>query len=172
MKEIWRFSPKAVEVSPSRLLVSFCCIMAMWLPSSKLSQDPRWRLEVHPPHLSSKLWEGGREERRKGQWLFSQLSRLPFSSLSRSPTCIHFVVQLLSRVQLFATPWTAAHQASLSFTISQSCSNSCLLSQWCHPTISSSVTPFSSCPQSFPASGSFPKSQLFTSGNQSIRASA
>ena len=42
------------------------------------------------------------------------------------------------------------------------CSNSCPLSQWCHPTILSSVTPFSSCLQSFPASGSFPMSQLFT----------
>ena len=46
--------------------------------------------------------------------------------------------------------------------------NSGPLSQWCHPTISSSVIPFSSCPQSFPASGSFPKSQLFVSGGQSI----
>ena len=52
------------------------------------------------------------------------------------------------------------------------CSNSCPLSWWCHPTISSSVTPFSSCPQSFPVSGSFPVSQLFTSGGQSIGASA
>ena len=51
-------------------------------------------------------------------------------------------------------------------------SNSCLLSQWCHPNISSSVIPFSSWLQSFPASGSFPMSQLFTSGGQSIRASA
>ena len=42
--------------------------------------------------------------------------------------------------------------------------NSCPLSQWCHPTISSSVIPFSSCPRSFPASGSFPMSQLFASG--------
>ena len=50
--------------------------------------------------------------------------------------------------------------------------NSCLSSQWCHPTISSSVTPFSSLPQSFPASGSFPMSQLFTSGGQSIGVSA
>ena len=48
------------------------------------------------------------------------------------------------------------------------CSNSCLLSQWCHPTISSSVVPFSSYLQSFPASGSFQMSQLFTSGGQSI----
>ena len=52
------------------------------------------------------------------------------------------------------------------------CSNSCPLSQWCHPTISSSVVPFSSCFQSFPASGSFPMSQLFASGDQSITASA
>ena len=48
------------------------------------------------------------------------------------------------------------------------CSNSCPLSRWCHPTISSSVVPFSSCLQSFPASGSFPMSQFFTSGGQSI----
>ena len=51
-------------------------------------------------------------------------------------------------------------------------SNSCPLSQWCHPAISSSVTPSFSCPQSFPASESFPVSQLFTSGGQSIGASA
>ena len=47
------------------------------------------------------------------------------------------------------------------------CSSSCLLSQWCHPTISSSVIPFSSCLQFFPALRSFPISQLFTSGGQS-----
>ena len=51
-------------------------------------------------------------------------------------------------------------------------SNSCQLSQWCHPTISSSVVPFSSCPPYFPASGSFPMSQLFPSGGQSIGVSA
>ena len=54
----------------------------------------------------------------------------------------------------------------------RACSNSRSLSQWCHPTISSSVVPFSSCLQSFPASGSFPMSWLFTSGGQSIGASA
>ena len=51
-------------------------------------------------------------------------------------------------------------------------SNPCPLSSWCHPTISSSVVPFSSCPQSFPASGPFQMSQLFTSGGQSIGVSA
>ena len=50
--------------------------------------------------------------------------------------------------------------------------NPCPSSQWCHPTISSSVIPFSSCPQSFPASGSFQICQLFTSGGQSIGVSA
>ena len=53
----------------------------------------------------------------------------------------------------------------------RACSNSCPLSRWCHPTISSSVVPFS-CLQSFPASGSFPVSQLFTSGGQNIGVSA
>ena len=52
------------------------------------------------------------------------------------------------------------------------CSDSCPLSQWCHPTISSSVVPLSSCLQSLPASGSFPMSQLFASGDQSFGASA
>ena len=55
-----------------------------------------------------------------------------------------FSVQLLSRVQLFVTPWTAAHQASLSITAPGVYPNSRPLSQWCHPTISSSVVPFSS----------------------------
>ena len=50
--------------------------------------------------------------------------------------------------------------------------NSCPLSRWCHPTISSSVVPFSSWPRSFPASGSFQVSQLFTSGGQNIGVSA
>ena len=89
------------------------------------------------------------------------LSLLQFSS-----------VQSISHVQLFVTPWTAACQASLSITNSQSCSTSCPLNWWCHPTISSSVTPFSSCFQSFPASGSFPMSQFFATGGQCIGALA
>ena len=63
-------------------------------------------------------------------------------------------VQSLSRVRFLVTQGTAARQASLSFTISWSLLKSCLLSPWCHPTISSSVD-FSSCPQSFPASGDY-----------------
>ena len=76
-------------------------------------------------------------------------------------------VQSLSHVRLFATQWTAAPQVSLSITNSRVYPNSCPLSWWCHPTILSSVIPFSSCPQSFPALGSFQMSQLFVSGGQS-----
>ena len=57
-------------------------------------------------------------------------------------------------------------------TTPRACSNSCPWSRWCHPTISSSVVPFSSCLQSSPASGSFPMSQFFASGGQSIGTSA
>ena len=60
-------------------------------------------------------------------------------------------VQLLSRVRLFSTPWTAACQASLSFTSSWSLLNSTPLSQWCYPTNSSSVIPFSLLPSVFPS---------------------
>ena len=72
-------------------------------------------------------------------------------------------VQSLSCVRLFVTPWTAIPGVH---------PNPCPLSQWCHPTISSSIVPFSSCPQSFPALGSLPMSQLFPSGGQSIGVSA
>ena len=76
--------------------------------------------------------------------------------------------------QVFVTPRTEACQASLFFIISQSLLKlmSMSIDSWCHPTISSSVVPFSSCPQSFPVSGSFPMSWLFSSGGQSIGDSA
>ena len=71
------------------------------------------------------------------------------------------------------TPWSAACHDSLSITNSQSLfKNSCPLSKWCHPTISFSVIPFSSCLQIFPASEIFPVSQFFTSGGQNIAVSA
>ena len=81
-------------------------------------------------------------------------------------------VQSLSCVPLFSTPWIAARQTSLSITNSGVHSNSCPSSWWCHPAISSSVVPFSSCPQSLPTSESFPMSQLFAWGGQSTGVSA
>ena len=78
----------------------------------------------------------------------------------------------MNRVWLFVTPWTAAHQASLSITNSWSLLKLISIKLWWHPTISFSVIPFSSCLQSFPASGSFSGSLLFLSGGQSIGVSA
>ena len=82
----------------------------------------------------------------------------------------YFIVQSLSCAQLFVTSWTASRQIPWSSTIYQSFLSA--WSHWCHPTISSSVAPLSSCLQSFPASESFPMSWPFTSGGQSIGASA
>ena len=82
-----------------------------------------------------------------------------------------YSLQSLSRVQLFAIPWTTACQASCPSPTPGACSNSCPSTRWYHPTISSSVVPFSGL-QSFPASGSFQMSQFFSSGGQSIGVSA
>ena len=100
-------------------------------------------------------------------WMLSCKPAFSFSSFTFISS-----VQLLSRVWLCnpmdcSMPGLPVHYQLLEFTQTQ-----CPLSQWCHPTISSSVVPFSSCPQSFRASGSFQMSQLFASGGQSIGVSA
>ena len=82
-------------------------------------------------------------------------------------------IQSLSPVLPFATPWITAHQASpIYHHLPEFTQDSCPSSRWCHPAISSSVVPFSSCPQSLPASESFPMSQLFAWSGQSIGVSA
>ena len=81
-------------------------------------------------------------------------------------------VQSLSCVPVFVTPWTAACQPPCPSPTLGVYPNPCPLSQWCHPTNSSSVVPFSSCPQYFLASGPFPVSQIFAWGGQSIGVSA
>ena len=114
--------------------------------------------------ISSTLWDYNRNEKN-----FANMHFVFFPIIHIK---LHlFVAQSLSCVWLFATPWTIACQASLS-TISGSLLRLRFIESWCHPTISSSVAPFSSCLQSFPASGSFPMMQLFTLGGQSIGASA
>ena len=150
----------------------------------QFSQSICWRVAEDLRHQKG-------EERSPGIWV-------QFSS-----------VQLISRVLLFVTPWTAVCQASLPsptpgisvqfspFQFRRSVmsdslrshglqharipcpsqipgvySNSCPLSRWYHPAISSSVVPFSPCPQPLQTSGSFPMSQFFTGGGQSIGASA
>ena len=106
--------------------------------------------------------------------LFFFLLSLEITKLEDSKSCSWLPissVQSLSRVQLFVIPWTAACQPSLSITNSWNLLK--LMSiEWVNPTISSSVVPFSSRLQSFPALGSFPMSQFSASGGQSIGVSA
>ena len=93
-------------------------------------------------------------------WLCIRYNKAHMCTLSS----VQFSLSIMSDS---VTPWTAARQPCPSPTPG-AWSNSCPSNWWCHPTISSSVVPFSSHFQSFPASGSFPMSQIFTSGGQSI----
>ena len=110
--------------------------------------------------------------------LFPKVSAI-FGQQSFGISCVHthaatpavLLAQFSHSVRFSVTPWTAARQASLSIVTPGVYSNSCPSSRWCHPTISSSIIPFS-CLQSFPASGSFQMSQFSTSGGQSIGVSA
>ena len=81
-------------------------------------------------------------------------------------------VQSLSRVQSLRPHGLQHARLPCPSPVPRAYSNSCLSSQWCHPTTSSSVNPFSSCLQFFPASGSFSLSQFFAAGGQSIEVSA
>ena len=102
-----------------------------------------------------------------------------FTISSKNPLFTHYLLfstlkiplQFTSATQLCPTLWSHWLQhARLPCPppTPRAYSNSCPLSRWCHPTISSLVIPFFSCPQSFPASGSFPMSQFFTSGGQKV----
>ena len=136
-------------------------------------QSPEYLLQklcVHPVHVAHVL----PFSRDQSSWKSSALSTCRWFLTLFNLWLFHFQfssVQLLSRVRLFATPWIAAHQASLSPT-PRVYSYSRPSSRWCHPAISSSIVPFSSCPQPLPASESFPMSQLFAWGGQSTGVSA
>ena len=96
-------------------------------------------------------------------WWHGQIHRPSLLVIIHSP--------LVLVVRLFATPWTTAHRLPCPLLLPEVCSNSCPLSRWCHPTISSSVIPFNSCLKSFPKAGSFPISPFFKSSGQSTGAS-
>ena len=102
------------------------------------------------------------------------LSVLPTSSLSTLTRCHKGWVQFThSVVSDSLRPYGLQHaRLPCPPPTPGTCSNSCALTWWCHPTISSSVVPFFSCSQSFPASGSFSRSQFFSSGAQSTGISA
>ena len=98
------------------------------------------------------------------------LAHCVYLSISFSPSSVQFICSVMSDS---LWPHESQHASPpCPSPTPRAYSNSCPSSQWCHPTISSSVIPFFSCPQSFLASGSFPVSQLFASGGQSIGVSA
>ena len=94
-----------------------------------------------------------------------------YISLDNILLCWYQFSWSLSCVWLFETPWTEPARFLCPSPTPGACSNSCPLHQWCHPTTSFSVVPFS-CLLSFPAFGSFPRSQFFSSGGQSTGVSA
>ena len=104
----------------------------------------------------------------KWKYFCNVISKRWFSSVQSSQSC-----PTLCNPMNHSTPgFPVHHQLPESTQTHVHHPNPCPSSRWCHPTISSSVVPFSSCPQSFPASGSCPMSQLFASGGQSIGVSA
>ena len=114
----------------------------------------------------SKLWDGGGQRGLAcySSWGHKELNTTEW--LNVTFVCA-WVLSCISCIRLFASLWIAAHQLPCPSPSLRLCSNSCPLSQWCHPTISSPVAPFS-CPQTLPASGSFLTSWLFTSSGQNI----
>ena len=112
-------------------------------------------------------------EGRVAPFIHGTLKHLCTTSPQRlTARCVQFISVHFSHSTVSDTLWTAAHQTSLSSPTPRACTNSCPLSRWCHPTISSSVIPFSSCFQSYRASVSLLMGQLFASGGQRIEVSA
>ena len=100
--------------------------------------------------------------KQEGQFIFMNMQIYVFIILDA-------IFVQLSRIWLLVTPWMQQARLPCPPLSPRVCSNSCLFSQWCYLTISFSAVPFSFCLTSFPASRSFPMSQLFTSGGQSIK---
>ena len=120
--------------------------------------------------LEEALW--GRKGRSTPRMLLFRWGQVSAPSKMEEVQCSHFSHFSRLVVTDSLQPHGLQHaRLPCSSPTPKACSNSCPLSQWCHPNISSSVIPLSSCLQSFPASGSLQMSQFFTSGGQSIGAS-
>ena len=150
------------SIIASMCCVSFCCIMK-WI-NYKYTYIPSLLRLPHTPPL---------DHHWALSWAACAIQQLPTSYLFYTWYCIFLLLFGHSVMSDSLWPYELQHAKlpcpSVSPRVS---SNSCPLNQWCHPTISSSVVPISSCLHSFPASSSFPMSWLFTSGSQSIGASA
>ena len=158
-----------LSLSP-RVCSNSCSLSQWYRPTISSSVTPLLLLPSIFPSIRVFSNELALHIRWPKYWSFS----FGISPSSEHSGLISFVTESSSSVQLLSHVWLFVQHSRLPCPspTPRACSNSCPLSWWCHPTISSSVIPFSSHLQSFPASGSFPVSQLFASGGQSIRASA
>ena len=156
-----------LEARSSCSSFQFGDIRARWFRDVAWKQPQEHRIRERV-QTSFKMGTSELEHCREKTQKLHPLASIPWEHL-HSPRFSS--AQSLSRVYLRPHGLQHARLPYLSPT-PVTCSNSCPLSRWCHPTISSSVIPFSSCLQSFPTSGSFPMSQFFASGGQSIRVSA
>ena len=128
-----------------------------WVTSLSLFTFMHWRRKWQPTPV---FLPGESRTRLK------RLSILSFLFSTAEPGLVQFCRSVMSdSLRPHGLQHTSLHRLS---PIPGACSNSCPSSQWCHPTNSSSVIPFSSCLQSFPASGSFPVNSFFASGGQSM----
>ena len=156
---------------------TFTCVRKKKHKSYKQARNPRQRLYCSLKQEGvAGMWSPA------NRWLYIQndkffqhLRKRVLLQIGKNPLCgpqsssVHFSLSVMSD---FLRPHGLQHsRLRCPSPTPGACSNSCLLSWWCHPNISSSVIPFS-WPQSFPVSGSFPMSQFFASGGQSIEASA
>ena len=144
------------------------CIWCTVLLSMLWHEFSKYRLSASK-RLSLRIQQKADTPGKSSSELPSCESRQIHTNSSQQMIANFVVVQLVSHVRFFVTPCTTGSCPSPS---PGACLNASPLNRWCHPTISSSVTPFSSCPQAFLASGSFKMSQFFISGGQSIGASA
>ena len=128
----------------------------------KITKKPSNSLHLTTPSPSQSMWSRHKKllGREKKNLCIKRLTSYPLLLFSHS-VCLTLQSHGLQHARL-PCPWLPLRV----------CSSSCHLSHWCHPTISSSVDPFSSCLQSFPALGSFLMNWLFTSGSQNTRVSA
>ena len=130
-----------------------------------------WKSRNELSHFQSIDFPQGWQDNGMGEWAIFSANGTRTAGYPHQRMKFVAVLQLLSCVRLLATPWTAAHQAIL-FIISQSLLKLMSIESMMPPNHLILYCPLSSCPQSFPASGSFPMSWLFASGSQSIGASA
>ena len=145
----------------------FPVVMYGW-ESWTIKKAEHWRIDAFEFWCWRRLWKIPWTARRSNQSILGKIS----SEYSLEGLMLKLKLQYFGHI-MRRTDSLQPHKSQHSRPPcpSPTCSNSCPSSQWCHPTISSSVIPFSSCLQSFPASDSFLMSQLFASGDQSTEAS-